>query len=68
MHSKILDFNDLTKLSGYKSKSSVIKWLQKNRIPFLISRSGHPQVLYEVLINTFSNNTDLTNEEWQIEM
>jgi hypothetical protein len=41
---EILSNNELVYISGFKSTKSILKWLKRNHIPYLISGNGKPLV------------------------
>jgi hypothetical protein len=59
--SVFLEDPDLKRLTGRHQKSRQIEWLRMAGIPFRVSATGHPVVLWVAI-----NGKDLgTNEGWQ---
>ena len=56
-----LDDPDLQRLTGRRQKSRQIAWLRSERIPFRISATGHPVVLWTAL----ENKNLKANEGWR---
>jgi hypothetical protein len=55
------DFNpfledlDLVRLTGRRQKSRQIEWLRSEGIPFRVNATGHPVVLWSVLVDRSEN-------------
>jgi hypothetical protein len=56
-----VDDVDLRRLTGRQQKSRQIEWLRAAGIPFRISATGHPVVLWAAL----EGKDVKTNEGWQ---
>ena len=60
--SPFLDDADLRRLTGRCQKSRQIEWLRATGIPFRVSATGHPVVLWTALQGGTSK---AANEGWQ---
>jgi hypothetical protein len=60
--SPFLEDADLKRLTGRCQKSRQIEWLRASGIPFRISATGHPVVLWAAL---HGNSAPAANEGWR---
>lgn len=59
-----MDQAELVQLTGFTYKSKQIEWLRKEGVPFRVTATGHPAVLWSAIDST-NNAEPLPTAAWQ---
>lgn len=61
--SQLLSDNDLIELSGCKSKTAQIQWLNQQGINFYIRKDGRPSITWYMVNNPFAHKNISASSE-----
>jgi len=59
----ILSSTELTELTGLQRPSAIKRWLERQRIPYMVGADGWPRVLQAIIMNRLGGKAESPRPE-----
>ena len=60
--------SDLMELTGLQRPSAIKRWLERQRIPYMVGADGWPRVLQTLIMNRMGGKTEAPRPEPQLRL